>query len=452
MSSNQSPAAGAGTVNPGAAKRAAVASFMGAVVDWYDFFLYGIVAGLLFNELFFPDVSPAVGTLAAWATFGVGFLFRPLGGIVFGHFGDRLGRKKMLVLTMLIMGLASTLIGVLPTHAQAGLWAPFLLVVLRAAQGFAVGGEWGGAALMAVENAPAKWRSLYSSGVQVGASVGLLLATLITKVTSGGMSDAAFRSWGWRVPFLVSAVIVIVGLVIRAKVEESEVFTKEVATLDQGKKPSMPLVAAIRSNPKGFFAIIGLRMVELFTFYGVTNFALSYGTAEFGLNRDSLLNVNLAVGALAIVTIPAFAYLADRYSRRSVYVWGSVLGIAGSVPFFWAMESGSMVLIIMCAVLLVNGAHDMAVAVQQSLFTEMFGPEYRYSGAGVGYQLASVVGGGFTPFVLSSLVLWADGGWYLVAGYFTLGCLISLVVALRMGGGREQTHAPVRAEPVSKTV
>jgi MHS family shikimate/dehydroshikimate transporter-like MFS transporter len=449
MSSTQQATRAGGA---GLAKRAAIASFMGAVVDWYDFFLYGIVAGLLFNELFFPDVSPAVGTLAAWATFGVGFLFRPLGGIVFGHFGDRLGRKKMLVLTMLIMGLASTLIGVLPTHAQAGLWAPFLLVVLRAVQGFAVGGEWGGAALMAVESAPAKWRSLYSSGVQVGASVGLLLATFFTKITSGSLSDEAFRTWGWRVPFLASAVILIIGLIVRAKVEESEVFTKEVAAREQDVRPRLPLVAAIKSNPKGFFAIIGLRMVELFTFYGVTNFALSYGTAEFGLDRNSLLNVNLAVGALAVVTIPAFAYLADRYSRRSVYVWGAALGIAGSAPFFWAMESGSMVLIIVCGVLLVNGAHDMAVAVQQSLFTEMFGPEYRYSGAGVGYQLASVVGGGFTPFVLSSLVLWADGGWHLVAGYFTLGCLISLVVALRMGGGRDRVPVATPKESLTETV
>ncbi|MEV5439926.1 shikimate transporter [Streptomyces sp. NPDC052682] len=447
MSSVQSPAA-AGT---GAARRAAIASFLGAVVDWYDFFLYGIIAGLLFNELFFPEVSPAIGTLAAWATFGVGFLFRPLGGIVFGHFGDRLGRKRMLVLTMLIMGLASTLIGVLPTHAQAGIWAPVLLVVLRAAQGFAVGGEWGGAALMAVENAPPKWRSLYSSGVQVGASVGLLLATFFTKISSGSMSDAAFRSWGWRVPFLISAVIVIAGLVVRAKVEESEVFTRQVATRGEGDKPRMPLIAAVRSNPQGFFAIIALRLVELLTFYGVTNFALGYGTAEFGLDRGALLDINLAVGALAIVTIPAFAYLADRYGRRPVYVGGALLGALCSVPFFWALESGSMVLIIVFAVLLVNGAHDMAVAVQQSLFTEMFGPEYRYSGAGVGYQLASVVGGGFTPFVLSSLVLWAGGGWYLVAGYFTLGCLISLVVALRLRGERRAGTAPAPAESVSTT-
>ncbi|MER6162771.1 shikimate transporter [Streptomyces sp. NPDC001868] len=437
MSSTQHPATAGGTGAPGVAKRAAIASFMGAVVDWYDFFLYGIVAGLLFGDLFFPGASPAVGTLAAWATFGVGFLFRPLGGIVFGHFGDRLGRKRMLVLTMLIMGVASTLIGVLPTYAQAGIWAPVLLVVLRAAQGFAVGGEWGGAALMAVENAPRKWRSLYSSGVQVGASVGLLLATLITKVMSGATSDAAFRAWGWRIPFLISAFLVIVGLVIRARVEESEVFTKEVAAKGADAKPRVPLVAAVKSNPKGFFAIIGLRFAELLTFYGVTTFGLAYGTGELGLDRDSLLNVNLAVGGLAILTIPAFAYLADRFGRRRIYCWGALVGAASAVPYFWAMESGSLILIIACAVLLVNVAHDMAVSVQQSLFTDMFGPEYRYSGAGVGYQLASAVGGGFTPLIASSLVLWAGGSWNLVAAYIALGCAISFLVALRMRGVEE---------------
>lgn len=419
------------------AKRAALASFMGAVVDWYDFFLYGIVAGLLFGDLFFPGASPAVGTLAAWATFGVGFLFRPLGGIVFGHFGDRLGRKRMLVLTMLIMGVASTLIGVLPTYAQAGIWAPVLLVVLRATQGFAVGGEWGGAALMAVENAPRKWRSLYSSGVQVGASAGLLLATLITKVMSGTTSDAAFRSWGWRVPFLLSAALVIVGLVIRAKVEESAEFTEKVAAMSGAERPSVPLIAAVRSNPGGFFAIIGLRFVELFTFYGVTTFGLSYGTDELGLDRDDLLNVNLAVGGLAVITIPAFAYLADRYGRRRIYCAGGLIGAAGAVPYFWAMESGSLVLIVVFAVLLVNIAHDMAVSVQQSLFTDMFGAEYRYSGAGVGYQLASAVGGGFTPLIAGSLVIWADGGWSLVAGYVAAGCFVSFLVALRLRGAEE---------------
>ncbi|MER5433657.1 shikimate transporter [Streptomyces sp. NPDC002588] len=451
MNSTQGPAAAGHAGAPGLAKRAAIASFMGAVVDWYDFFLYGIVAGLLFGDLFFPGASPAVGTLAAWATFGVGFLFRPLGGIVFGHFGDRLGRKRMLVLTMLIMGVASTLIGILPTYAQAGIWAPVLLVVLRATQGFAVGGEWGGAALMAVENAPAKWRSLFSSGVQVGASVGLLLATLVVKVVSGNTSEAAFQSWGWRVPFLASAALVMVGLIIRARVEESPVFTQQVAAIAEEAKPRVPLIAAVRSNPKGFFAIIGLRLVELFTFYGVTTFGLAYGTGELGLDRDSLLNVNLAVGALAILTIPGFAYLADRFGRRRIYCWGSLAGVVAAAPFFWALESGSMVLIIFCAVLLVNIAHDMAVSVQQSLFTEMFGPEYRYSGAGVGYQLASAIGGGFTPFIASTLVIWAGGGWGLVAGYLALGCGISFLVALSIRNDQPEaaTDAGLRSASAS---
>jgi MFS transporter, MHS family, shikimate and dehydroshikimate transport protein len=447
MNSTQGPAAVGRAGASGPAKRAAIASFMGAVIDWYDFFLYGIVAGLLFGDIFFPDAGPAVGTLAAWATFGVGFLFRPLGGIVFGHFGDRLGRKRMLVLTMLIMGTASTLIGVLPTHAQAGIWAPVLLVVLRATQGFAVGGEWGGAALMAVENAPAKWRSLFSSGVQVGASVGLLLATLVTKIASDNTTDAAFRSWGWRLPFLASALLVIVGLIIRARVEESPVFTQQVAAKGERARPRVPLIAAVRSNPKGFFAIIGLRLVELFTFYGVTTFGLAYGTGELGLDRNGLLNINLAVGALAVITIPAFAYLADRFGRRRVYCCGALVGAAAAAPFFWALESGSMVLIIVCAVLLVNVAHDMAVSVQQSLFTEMFGPEYRYSGAGVGYQLASAIGGGFTPFIASTLVIWAGGGWGLVAGYLALGCGISFLVALTIGNDRPEQVADADLRP-----
>ncbi|MDX3697038.1 shikimate transporter [Streptomyces europaeiscabiei] len=450
MSSAQQPVRTGGAGSSGLARRAAIGSFLGAVVDWYDFFLYGIVAGLLFGDLFFPGASPAVGTLAAWATFGVGFLFRPLGGIVFGHFGDRLGRKRMLVLTMLIMGGASTLIGILPTYAQAGIWAPVLLVVLRATQGFAVGGEWGGAALMAVENAPTKWRSLYSSGVQVGASVGLLLATLITKIMSGTTSDAAFRAWGWRIPFLISAALVIVGLIVRAKVEESEVFTKKVAAKSEDARPRVPLIAAVKTNPRGFFAIIGLRFAELFTFYGVTTFGLAYGTGELGLNRDSLLNVNLAVGGLAILTIPAFAYLADRFGRRRIYCWGALVGVVGAVPYFWAMESGSLVLIIACAVLLVNVAHDMAVSVQQSLFTDMFGPEYRYSGAGVGYQLASAIGGGFTPLIASSLVIWAGGGWTLVAAYIALGCAVSFLVALRIRGD-EESGAPEAVEQRAAT-
>ncbi|WP_235990880.1 shikimate transporter [Streptomyces ureilyticus] len=431
---------------------AAVASFIGAVADWYDFFLYGIVAGLLFDELFFPDVSPAVATLAAWSTFGVGFLFRPLGGIVFGHFGDRLGRKKMLIVTMLIMGVASTLIGVLPTYAEAGIWAPVLLVTLRAAQGFAVGGEWGGAALMAVENAPRKWRSLYSSGVQVGASVGLLLATAAVKFLSVRLPEEDFRDWGWRVPFLASAAIVIVGMIVRATVAESSAFVEHTAARPHPQRRRLPLLAAIKAYPSGFLSIIGLRFVELLTFYCVTTFGLSHAAEQYGLNRDALLDINLMVGALAIVTIPVYAYLADRFTRRSVYLWGAGIGVLGALPYFVALQSGSLILIAVTAVLLVNGAHDMAVAVQQSLFTDMYGPEFRYSGAGVGYQLASVIGGGFTPLIAGALVLWAGGGWALVAMYLLIGCGISFTVALNLHSGHpSHPRTSVSSTPPART-
>ncbi|TLS42549.1 shikimate transporter [Streptomyces montanus] len=429
---------------------AAVASFIGAVADWYDFFLYGIVAGLLFSELFFPDVSPAVATLAAWSTFGVGFLFRPLGGIVFGHFGDRLGRKKMLIVTMLIMGVASTLIGVLPTYAEVGIWAPVLLVILRAAQGFAVGGEWGGAALMAVENAPRKWRSLYSSGVQIGASVGLLLATAAVKFLYDRLPEEEFRDWGWRVPFLASAAIVIIGTIVRATVAESPAFVEHTAARPHPQRRRLPLLAAIKAHPSGFLTIIGLRFVELLTFYCVTAFGLSHAAEQYGLNRDALLDINLMVGALAIVTIPVYAYLADRYTRRSVYLWGAGIGVLGALPFFVALQSGSMILIAVTAILLVNGAHDMAVAVQQSLFSDMFGPEFRYSGAGVGYQLASVVGGGFTPLIASALVLWAGGGWALVAMYLLIGCGISFTVALNLHSGHPNDISVPGPQPAQR--
>ena len=436
---------------PGAG--AAIAGFIGAVADWYDFFLYGIVAGLLFDELFFPEAGPAVGTLAAWSTFGVGFLFRPLGGIVFGHFGDRLGRKKMLILTMLIMGLASTLIGVLPTYAEVGIWAPVMLVVLRAAQGFAVGGEWGGAALMAVESAPRHRRSLYGSGVQIGASVGLLLATGAVKFMSVRLPDDAFRTWGWRVPFLLSGVIVVIGLIVRATVTESPVFSGRLATRAPARRRRPPLLAALKENPSGILAIIGLRLVELLTFYCVTAFGLAFGTRQYGLDRDALLDINLVVGALAVVTIPLFAHLADRFTRRSVYLWGAGIGVLGALPFFVALQSGSAILILVMAILLVNGAHDMAVAGQQSLFTEMFGAEFRYSGAGVGYQLASVIGGGLTPLIAGALVLWAGGAWVLVSLYLLIGCGISFTVALNLPTGDAAPRpAPAPAKPPTRAL
>jgi MHS family shikimate/dehydroshikimate transporter-like MFS transporter len=416
------------------ARKAALGSFVGAVVDWYDFLLYGIIAAIVFNTEFFPKVSPAMGTLAAFGTFGVGFLFRPLGGFVFGHYGDRLGRKRMLVLTVMMMGLSTAMIGLLPTFATVGWWAPVLLIALRAIQGFAVGGEWGGAALMAVESAPGKKKAFYSSGVQVGYGVGLVLATGIVSILSQTMDDATFKTWGWRIPFVFSVVLVLIGLWVRSSMEESQEFVKKV--IEKGQKTRrLPIFEALRQHPKAFLLIIALRLAELFTMYIVTAFALSYSTTNLGMPRQFFLNIGLLVGALSIVTIPCFAMLADRFGRRRIYMIGALFGMLSAIPFFVALDARSTVWIVIFSVMLANIAHDMVVSVQQPMFTELFGTEYRYSGAGVGYQVASVVGGGFTPFIAVALVSFAGGSWHPVAAYLAIGCLISVVVA----GGMKRT-------------
>ncbi|MDX5630893.1 MULTISPECIES: shikimate transporter [unclassified Brenneria] len=431
------PASAAGTAarpTAGRARRAAWGSFIGAVVDWYDFLLYGIVAALVFNIEFFPQISPAMGTLAAFGTFGVGFLFRPLGGIVFGHFGDKLGRKRMLMITVWTMGLSTALIGFLPTFDSIGWWAPVLLVTLRAIQGFAVGGEWGGAALLAVENAPKKKKAFYSSGVQVGYGVGLLLATGSISLVSHHTTNEEFIDWGWRLPFLFSTVLVAIAWWIRSGMEESREFVAANKKQQEktGKKRSFPIVEALRKHPKAFLLIIALRLGELLTMYIVTAFALNYSTTNLGMPRELFLNISLLVGGISCLSIPLFARLADSFGRRRIYVTGALIGAVSAFPFFMALEAHASLWILFFAIMLANIAHDMIVSVQQPMFTELFGTAYRYSGAGVGYQVASVVGGGFTPFIAVLLVEVLGGSWHGVATYLAVGCLLSAIVGMRM--------------------
>ncbi len=421
---------GATTPSLNRARRAALGSFAGAVVDWYDFLLYGITAALVFNREFFPQISPAMGTLAAFATFGVGFLFRPLGGVIFGHFGDKLGRKRMLMLTVWMMGIATALIGILPSFATIGWWAPVLLVTLRAVQGFAVGGEWGGAALLSVESAPARKKAFYSSGVQVGYGVGLLLSTGLVSLISTLTTDEQFLSWGWRIPFLFSIVLVLAALWVRKGMDESAEFEQQ--RQQPAEKRRLPVMEALIRHPGAFLKIIGLRLCELLTMYIVTAFALSYSTQNLGLPRELFLNIGLLVGGISCLTIPCFAWLADRFGRRRVYITGALTGAISTFPFFMALEAQSVFWIVVFAILLANIAHDMVVCVQQPMFTSMFGASYRYSGAGVGYQVASVIGGGFTPFIAAALVTFSDGDWHSVAIYLLAGCLLSAATALLM--------------------
>ena len=413
------------------ARKAALSSFVGAVVDWYDFLLYGIVAALIFKDQFFPSIGENMGTLAALATFGVGFLFRPLGGVVFGHFGDKLGRKKMLVITVVLMGLSTVGIGLLPNFEMIGWWAPVLLVTLRAIQGFAVGGEWGGAALMAVENAPKGKKAFYSSGVQVGFGVGLVLATGAVSLILHFFGEAAFADWAWRIPFIASIVLIAIAMWIRQGQDESQEFVEKVINSEQ-KPTKLPIIQAVTKHPKAFFYIIALRMTELLTMYLVTNFALNYSTNHLGMDKQFFLNITLMVGAISCISIPFFAWISDKIEHKTMCIWGGLIGALSAFPFFMALDAQNTWMIIVGAILLANIAHDMVVSVHQPIFTSLFGTEYRYSGAGVGYQVASIIGGGFTPMIAASLVIWADGSWHYVAIYLAIGCLLTTVVAAMM--------------------
>ncbi|WP_417855676.1 shikimate transporter [Acinetobacter equi] len=413
------------------ARKAALSSFVGAVVDWYDFLLYGIVAALIFKDQFFPSIGDNMGTLAALATFGVGFLFRPLGGVVFGHYGDKLGRKKMLVITVIMMGLATVGIGFLPNFETIGWWAPILLVTLRALQGFAVGGEWGGAALMAVENAPEGKKAFYSSGVQVGFGVGLVLSTGAVSLIIHFLGEVAFAEWAWRIPFIASIVLVAIAMWIRHGQDESQEFIEKVVKADQ-KPKKLPILQAITKHPKAFFYIIAIRFAELLTMYLVTNFAISYSTNNLGMDKQFFLNITLLVGAVSCFSIPLFAWIADRFDHQKMCIIGGLIGAVCAFPFFMALDAKNTWMIILFAILLANVAHDMVVSVQQPIFTSLFGTEYRYSGAGVGYQVASIIGGGFTPFIAASLVIWGNGSWHYVAIYLAVGCLLTTIAAAFM--------------------
>lgn len=296
-----------------------------------------------------------------------------------------------------------------------------------------MGGEWGGAALLAVESAPKKRKAFYSSGVQIGFGVGLLLATGSVSLVSHFTSNEDFINWGWRLPFLFSLVLVAIAWWIRNGMDESQEFEANKTLHERAEKiRKFPIFEALRQNPKAFLLIIALRFGELLTMYIVTAFAMNYSTTHLGLSRDLFLNIGLLVGAVSCVSIPCFAYLADSFGRRRIYVTGALIGVASTVPFFMALESRNTVMIIFFAIMLGNMAHDMLVSVQQPMFTELFGTAYRYSGAGVGYQVASVVGGGFTPFIAVLLVELMDGSWHLVAAYLALGCLLSAIVGMRM--------------------
>jgi MHS family shikimate/dehydroshikimate transporter-like MFS transporter len=406
-------------------KAVVAASFIGTTIEWYDFFLYGTAAALVFDKLFFPEAAPLVGTLLAFSTYAVGFAARPLGGIVFGHFGDRIGRKSMLVASLLIMGIATVLIGCLPTYGAIGVFAPILLVVLRFAQGIGVGGEWGGAVLMSTEHAPKHRRGFFGSWPQMGVPAGLLLSTLVFKLVEGSMSEPAFESWGWRVPFLASAILVIVGLVIRLKLMESPAFERVKETKTEAAKP---IVDVVRKYPRDVLTAMGMRVAENGAFYVLTVFTLAYGEDELGLDKDTMLNGVIVAAAIGLITVPLWGALSDRVGRKPLYLAGAVITTLWAFPLFGLMNTASPFLIALAIVVGVNLGHDLMYGPQAAYFSELFGTRVRYSGASLGYQLASVFAGGFAPLIATALL--AAGGWELVALYVVGMGVISVVATL----------------------
>ena len=412
--------------------RVILSSLIGTTIEWYDFFLYGSAAALVFNKLFFPKFDPLVGTLLAFATYAVGFVARPLGGIVFGHFGDRIGRKRLLMWSLVTMGLATVLIGLLPGYASIGVWAPIGLIVLRVLQGFAVGGEWGGAVLMVAEHGDAARRGYWASWPQAGVPLGSLLSAGILALMAGTQSEAEFVSWGWRVPFLLSAVLVVVGWYIRNRVTESPMFEAQNAMVKEA--PKAPVMDVIRERPRAILLGAGLRVGENIVYYILTVFSLTFLVDVAAHSRSLALDALLIGAAVQFVAIPLLAMLSDRIGRRPVYALGAFGSAIFVFLFFPMLASGNNGLIIL-GIVIGLVLHASMYAPQAAFITELFPTRIRYSGVSIAYQLTAIFAGSLAPII--ALWLYKDLHSAIpVSIYVAIACAISGISALLAGETR----------------
>ena len=401
----------------------ALSGLIGATVEWYDFFLYGTAAALVFGQLFFPSSDPLVGTIAAFGSFAFGYLSRPIGAVIFGHYGDKIGRKAMLILTLLIMGIATFLIGLLPTYDTIGVWAPILLLALRFFQGIGLGGEWGGAVLLAVEHSPRNKRGFYGSLIQIGAPAGLLLGTGAFLIVSS-LPEEQFLSWGWRVPFLVSVLLIGVGLFIRLKIMETPAFSQ---VKESGTEARMPMVEVLRDYPKNVLLTMGARLSEGQVFNIFAVFALTYATTQLELTRSTVLYGVLIGAAVECLTLPVFGALADRFGRRPVYMGGAAFCALFAFPFFWLLETRNTGLIWLALALGFAIGHSAMWGPQASFFSEAFGTRVRYSGTSFVYQFSGIAASAVTPLIAVALLGWAGGSPWLVVVFVIVYAAISFI-------------------------
>src|SRR3954447_17911538 len=425
-------------------RRAVAGSFVGTAIEWYDFFIYGTAAALVLGPQFFPSGSDLAGTLAAFATLAVGFLARPFGGAIMGHFGDRTGRKSMLVISMLLMGTATVGIGLVATHDSIGAWAPVLLVTLRFVQGIGVGGEWGGAVLMATEHAPPGKRGLYGSAPQMGVPAGVVLANVVFLVCTQSMSEQQFLAWGWRLPFLFSVVLIAVAMWIRLGVMETPAFR---AAADDHRIARIPIVEVLATSWRTVLLAGGTFIATNGIAYVFMVYVLSYGTTELGFGRGTMLTLLIDSCPVWMLAMALSPHLSDRLDRRRVYVTSAIALLATSAVFFPLINTGSLpvMLVAMLALAFVLGC---TVGPQSAVFAELFPAHLRYSGASLGYQVGAILGGGLAPFLATWLYA-RFGSTLAISAYFVVVSLVSLACAVALLRPRRATAAliPAPAQP-----
>ncbi|MFJ7684617.1 MFS transporter [Peribacillus butanolivorans] len=403
-------------------RRILIASLVGSSIEWFDYFLYGTVAALVFNQLFFVNEDPTIGLLLSYASFALAFFIRPFGGVIFSHIGDRIGRKKTLVLTLSLMGVATFGMGLLPTYQAVGIWAPILLITLRLVQGLGIGGEWGGALLLAVEYAPAEKRGLFGAIPQMGVTIGMLLGTIALSIMTL-LPESAFMTWGWRLPFIFSALLVFFGLWIRKGIDETPSFKK---VKESGEVPKLPIVETLKNYWREVLIAVGAKVVETAPFYIFSTFVVSYATSTLGFSRTATLTAVMIATIITTIFIPFMGMLSDKIGRKKLFIGGTIGMALFAFPYFWLLQQKSVLLLIVATVIGLGVIWAPITAVLGTMFSEIFDARIRYTGITLGYQIGAALAGGTAPLVATALLNRFNNSYVPVAIYIIFASLVSL--------------------------